>query len=204
MAKLSFKSKALTFLTLIVFVFGIFGFGDESEIKYKSVRNIDAAGFSCKGPASVVLVIDRSGSMSNGGKFSIVKTASIDFIDKLFLSSPNEIYGENAYHQIGLVAFNNLVNSEMLNKNVDDYMQGVISQSDGILGDGYPVGFRGTSSAISKARDNLDPFLVESLNPLATKTMIVLTDGSPRIVRAMVNVTQSSRMTMPSFWQSTV
>ncbi|MCK5642128.1 MAG: VWA domain-containing protein, partial [Gammaproteobacteria bacterium] len=167
--------KTLTFLLLIAFIFGVVDFSKNDAVRNIEIKNIEAAEISCKGPAAVVLAIDRSGSMVYDEKFNIVKIASINFMDNLFLTSPDDIYGSNAYHQIGLVAFNNSPDSKPLNKNEDDFMQGVINDSNGILGDAYPLSYRGTAAAIDEAKDTLDL----NINPFATKTMIVLTDGSP-------------------------
>jgi len=177
MIKISFwlKTVACSF-PCILFVFGIFGFNN-SEIENTIIKNINAAETSCKGPADVILVIDRSASMDNFSRFSIAKTASNNFIDKLFAASPDDIYSPNDYHQIGLVAFHNLIDNEELNGS-GDYMKSVINQSDGILGDYYPLGYRRTSLAISTANNSLDVEFSSS-NPSATKTMIIITDGPP-------------------------
>lgn len=165
---------------LAFFVSGIFDFNGNGGIQRIGVKNAEAEELLCEGPADVVLVIDRSATMNNYGKFDIAKTASVNFIDNLFSTSPDGIYSPNDYHQIGLVAFNNLVDSEALNRNDGDYMQNIINQSDGILGSAYPIGYRRTSLAIGRAKDLLDP-IFSSVNPSpsATKTMIVLTDGAP-------------------------
>ena len=178
MIKLSFLLKILGCSFLFTFfVFGIFGFNNDSEIKYDNIKNIKASELSCKGPADVILVIDRSATMNEYGKFDIAKAASINFINRLFATFPDDIYGSNAYHQIGLVAFHNLTDNKALNRN-SDYIKSVINQSDGILGNDYPLGYRRTSLAISTAKNSLDPDLSDP-NPSATKTMIVLTDGDP-------------------------
>ena len=178
MIKLFFKLKTAAFLLLFTaFVFGVVDLSKDGVVRNIEIKNIEAAEMSCEGPAAVVLVIDRSATMVDGEKFGIVKTASINFIDQLFSISaqPDIIYSPNDYHQIGLVAFNNSPDSKPLNKNEDDFMQGVIDDSNGILGDAYPLSYRGMADAIDEAKD----ILVLNINPFATKTMIVLTDGSP-------------------------
>ncbi|MEA1937416.1 MAG: LamG-like jellyroll fold domain-containing protein [Patescibacteria group bacterium] len=172
MIKLFIKSKiTLFFLSLAVFAF--FSYSDNNSVQ--CIKNAEAS--LCKGPADVVLVIDRSSTMANSSKFDITKTASVGFINELFATDPDPSYGECAYHQIGLVAFNNNIDSESLNQS-GSFIQSIINQSDGILGNAYPIGYRRTSSAIDIAKNKLDSES-SNANACATKTMIVLTDGSP-------------------------
>lgn len=166
--------KSATFLLLFaIFVFGLFNFAEDQYVK-----NAKAAIF-CRGPADVVLVIDRSATMANDSKFSIVKIISVGFMNKLFSTTPNSSYDPYDYHQAGLVAFNNNIDSESLNQN-QNYIQGIINNSNGILGEnnGYPSDYRRTSIAIKTAKEKLDSDS-SSTNPFAIKTMIVLTDGVP-------------------------
>jgi hypothetical protein len=173
MIKLFSKLRTLfIFCPLIIFIFLIVGFNKNDEIQC-----VEAAEMSCKGPADVMLVIDRSGTMGNDLKFTSAKSASAGFVDKLFSAEPTTSFPLN-YHQIGLIAFNQNIDTKKLNQD-GSVIKSYINDVNGILGEdsGYPIGFRNTAVAIQQARLKMD--LVEGGNPYATKTMIVLTDGAP-------------------------
>lgn len=177
MVKLFIKSKTKSFSLLLMVFSGIFFFCGSNNIQ--CIKNENAQAAFCKNPADVILVVDRSATMAFDLKFSATKSACNNFIDGLSVATPDASYSPYDYHQIGLVAFNNNINSEQLNQS-GDYIKGVINDPNGILGggSGYPSGYRRTSVAIQKAKDELDSAL-GAVNPSATRTMIVLTDGIP-------------------------
>ena len=172
MIKLFSKSKILFSLCVLSsLAFLVFNFNKNDKAQY-----VEAATTSCKGPADVMLIIDRSGTMSNNLKFSNAKSESVNFVDKLFSAIPEGGPEGFNYHQIGLVAFNQLTATVNLTQSGDE-IKNSINDPGGILGDSYPVGSRNTDTAIQQARLKLG--LENGGNPFATKTMIILTDGAP-------------------------
>ena len=164
--------KTLFFLCVLAsLAFSVFSFDKSDESQY-----VEAAVISCKGPADVMLVIDRSGTMGNNSKFLKTKAESTNFVDKLFSAIPESGPEGFNYHQIGLVAFNQLTATVNLNQNGNE-IKNNINDPTGILGDDYPVGSRSTDTAIQQARLKLGT--ENGGNPFATKTMIILTDGAP-------------------------
>lgn len=161
----------LSVCVLLSFTFLVFNFNKDDKVRY-----VEAALTSCKGPADVMLVIDRSGTMGNNLKFSNTKSESINFVGKLFSAIPEGGPEGFNYHQIGLVAFNQLTATVNLNQGGDE-IKNSINDPEGILGDSYPVGSRNTDTAIQQARLKLGT--ENGGNPFATKTMIILTDGAP-------------------------
>ncbi|MEA2098065.1 MAG: LamG-like jellyroll fold domain-containing protein [Patescibacteria group bacterium] len=180
MIKLFSKFRILLSLcVLLCFVFLISNFNENDKI-----RHVEAALTSCKGPADVMLVIDRSGTMGNNFKFSNAKSESISFVDKLFSAVPESGPEGFNYHQIGLVAFNQNVATVNLSQDRDE-IKNDISDSNGIFGDSYPIGSRKTDTAIQQARLKLSG--ENGGNAFATKTMIILTDGAPNNLNASKN-----------------
>jgi hypothetical protein len=144
-------------LCLILFISSFMFFG--SNVSWTQAAD-------CKGPADVVLAIDRSANMAGGTKFETVKSSSIDFINNLFAIPP---YGYPLYyHQIGLAVFNNNITSETLTTDYA-YIQNVISSL------GVPDSSCEAGLAIQKAQANLNA----NGNTEATKTIIILIAGPP-------------------------
>lgn len=127
-----------------------------------------ARAVSCKGPADVVLAIDRSANMAGGTKFETVKSSSVNFIDNLFSTPPDDSFYPYNYHQIGLAIFNNNITSEALTTNYA-YIQNVISSL------GIPDSSCKAGEAVQKAQANLNA----NRNIKATKTIIILIAGPP-------------------------
>ncbi|MCK4799679.1 VWA domain-containing protein, partial [Candidatus Parcubacteria bacterium] len=174
---------------LLSFVFLVFSSSKDNKTQY-----VEAAVVSCKGPADVMLVIDRSGTMGNNLKFSNAKSESSNFVDKLFSAIPEGAPTGFNYHQIGLVAFNQLTATANLAQTGDE-IKSKISDPEGILGDSYPIGSRNTDTAIQQARLKLG--LENGGNLFATKTMIILTDGAPNnldAAKTQVNFAKSNNI----------
>ncbi|MCK5085020.1 MAG: VWA domain-containing protein, partial [Candidatus Pacebacteria bacterium] len=146
---------------LILFIFSFMFFDSNTPL---------AQALSCKGPADVVLVIDRSANMAGGSKFDTVKNSSVNFIDKLFDPDrkPNSSFIPYDYHQIGLSIFNNNITSENLSTD-DSYIKDIISNL------GAPDSSCKAGLAVQKAQANLNA----NGNSKATKTIIILISGPP-------------------------
>ena len=151
--------KKSLYLVLFIFFF-MFSFSGSNAFLARAAE--------CKGPADVVLAIDRSANMAGGTKFETVKNSSVDFIDNLFAIPPHESFYPYDYHQIGLAIFNNNITSENLTTD-DVYIKGVVSSLED------PNSSCEVGLAVQKAQANLNA----NGNSEATKTIIILIAGPP-------------------------
>ncbi|MDD3190429.1 MAG: VWA domain-containing protein [Candidatus Pacebacteria bacterium] len=135
-------------------------------------------------PVDVVLAVDTSATMGENSKLAITRLSASAFLDSVIASFPSfDYYNTYAYHQVGLVSFNTNIETESLNRNLQDEdvtTRDVKSLIDDTSVDGiFAVadGQRKTATGIFNAKNVLtDQYLS---NPSADRVMIIVTDGLP-------------------------
>lgn len=135
-------------------------------------------------PVDVVLTVDTSATMGENSKLTTTRLSASAFLNSVIASSPSyDYYNTYAYHQVGLVSFKTNIDTESLNRNLQDEdittrdVKSLIedTSAEGIFA--VADGQRKTAKGIEFAKNVLnDSFLS---NPSADRVMIVVTDGLP-------------------------
>lgn len=126
-----------------------------------------------RGRADILLLVDRSGSMAEGGKFDAAKTAVAAFIANV----------DFARHRVGLVPFNS-----------DPYVaQPLTDRADRLLRALSLMDAPQGSTSIGAAIRMADREFVETGRPIAVKVMVLLSDGIEPVADAIVAAAEASK-----------
>lgn len=110
-----------------------------------------------RGRADIMLLVDRSGSMNDGGKFDAAKAAVEQFVN-------NVDFGR---HRVGLIPFNS-----------DPYVaQPLTDRPDRVIRALGQMGAPQGSTSIGAAIRMADSEFVETGRPIAVKVIVLLSDG---------------------------